>query len=110
MERTKEKAQEVANKMTPIFELVALLSEEDIEYLKDTAKLIEDENSRLQSIAGILVPLNKANAKEKSGELAINRIQGLLLIWGAIKGREKVVADFIKEETAGREIEKMFGL
>ena len=108
--RSKEKSQEVANKITPIFELVKELNDEDIEYLKDTMNLVEEENEKLMAVGGILVSYNKADAQRKSGILAINRIRGLLLIWGAIKGKEKVINEFIKEEVAQKEIEKMFGL
>ena len=38
--RSKEKAQEVADKITPIFSLIEELNDEDIEYLKDTTKII----------------------------------------------------------------------
>ena len=50
--RTKEKSQEIADKITPIFEVIEQLTEEDIEYLKDTAikqmslKLIEIEERK----------------------------------------------------------------
>jgi len=108
--RSKEKSQEVADKITPIFDLIVELTDEDIDYLKETAKMIEEENSKLSAVAGVMVDYDKAEAKEKAGELGISRIQGLILIWSAIKGLEGVRQKLLKAQIAQKSIDQMFNL
>ena len=58
---TKKEAQKVADKITPIFELILDLTDRDIEILRETKKGIREEVSKLSAVAGILVDLNKSD-------------------------------------------------
>lgn len=110
IKRTKEKAQEVADKITPIFGVIELLSEEDIEYLKDTAKQIREENSKREAVAGILIDLDKADTQNALGQQATERITGLILIWSAIHSKKDIMKEYHRKAMQTREIEQMFGL
>ena len=91
----KKKSEEIAAKVTGIFNLIEnSLDETDIEYLKATRKQIRDETGKLESVAGILVPLEKAQAKEKLGKQAVKRIDGIIAIWEAVKETPKIQSDY----------------
>lgn len=108
--RSREQAQIVADKITPIFHQIEFLTDEDIEYLKDTARLIENENSTRSAVAGILIPLEKADAANSLGTLALERITGLVLIWSAIRSKPAVVEEYYEKAIQAKAIEKMFGV
>ena len=110
IKRSEEKAQEVAEKIEIIFQQIGFLSEDDVEYLKDTARLIREEQSKRQAVAGILVPLEKAEMANALGEQASDRITGLVLIWSAMKQQPKILAEYREKASQSAEIEKMFGL
>ena len=108
--RTREKAQEVADKITPIFQVIGLLSAEDIEYLKDTAKIIRQEVRSRAAVAGILIPLEKSEMAAATGEQAVDRITGLILIWSAIRRLPEIEREYRRVAEQSAAIEKMFGL
>ena len=110
IKRSREKAEIVANKITPIFEVIGLLTEEDIDYLKDTARQMQEEKSTRDAVAGILVPLEKADMASALADQATDRITGLVLIWAAMKRQPEIINKYREKAMQSREIEKMFGL
>jgi len=110
VKHSKKKAGEIAKKLDDIFDLVDLLSEEDIDYLRDVKDEIQDANSSLQAVGGILTPLNQSTVKIKMGKQAMNRIDGLIMIIDAIGSNKKIKEDYVKEEMAQKNINNMFGL
>jgi len=110
MNRSKEKAQGVADKVTPIFDLVGELTSEDIDYLEETSNLIQKDIVNLEAVAGVLVSLDKAEAKIIAGKAGIDRIEGIKLIWEALKKREEALKDFVTKKDMQKDIEKLFNL
>lgn len=110
IERTNKRAEEVVAKISPIFDMVNILNEEDIDYLQDTARIIEQENSKRQAVAGILIPLEKAEAKNALGDQAIERITGLILIWSALKKHPEIMRAYYEKARKAKEIEEIFDI
>lgn len=110
MERSLENSQLVADKMTPIFDLIKELTEDEIEYLKETALTIEEENSTRMAVAGTLIPLEKAEVMNELGGQAMERITGIILIWSAIQEQPKIMRRYMEKAREARAIEQMFGL
>ena len=106
----KKMAQKVADKITKMFDLLKELTEEDIKYLKATKAKLNKDMGTLQAAAGILIPLNKADLKERLAKQAIDRIDGILLIWEAIDSRQEAVDEFVSKEQDQRNIESLFNL
>lgn len=107
---TKAQSEKIAKKITAVFNLIQGLTQEDIDYLTATAKIISDENSTLQTIGGLLVDYDKAETKQKLGKQAQNRIQGLVMIWNALKETPKIQFNQLKHNLKKQHIDKMFGL
>ena len=57
-----------------------------------------------------MVDYDRADAKEKTGKMAVYRIDGLILIWSAIKGRKEIGEKLVEAQVAQHNIDKMFGL
>lgn len=107
---TREESQRIADKVELVFEQVGILTDRDIAYLKQAAKKIGDEMSSRQAVAGILIPLEKADMADALGEQALDRIAGLSLIWAAIKRQPKILQEYAERVSRARDVEKMFGL
>lgn len=110
VKRSQKKAQKIADKITPIFAVIEMLTDEDIDYLKDTARLITEEISKRQSVMGVLIDYDKAETANAMGEQALDRVTGLILIWAAMRRKPEIIREYRKKATASANIEKMFGL
>lgn len=110
MKLNKERSKKIALKIDTIFELIKEFTDEEIEYLRLTKKEIEKETSNLRAIGGVLVDLDKADAKIALGGQAISRIDGLLKIWHALRNTPIIQMDYHKKQIRRNVVDRMFGL
>ena len=108
--RDRKVSERVALMITEIFGLIEALTEEDIAYLRDTTKIIEEESGKLHAVGGILVDLDKADAKIALGNQAKRRIDGIITIWNALRDTPKIQSNFVAKQIQRRSIDEMFGL
>ena len=106
----KKKSEAIAKKLTTIFNLIEKLTEEDIEYLQGSKDSIRKESAKLQAVGGILVNIDKADAVEKLGTQATNRVAGIIMIWNALKETPKIREEYFGKKVRQKEIDSMFGL
>lgn len=107
----KLQSEKIANKLTNVFDLVAAsFNQEDIKNLKEFKQTIKEEISQLGAVAGLLVPLEKANAKEKLGEQAIKRLNAIITLWEEAEKVPKINMEYAKEKAQKKIVEGMFGL
>jgi phosphotransferase system IIB component len=106
----KKKSEAIARKLTPIFKLIGKLTEEEIEYLEGAKDNIRKEGTKLQAVGGILVDIDKAEAMERLGRQATNRVAGIILIWNALKETPKIREQFQIKKDHQKKIDSAFGL
>ena len=108
---TKKQSQEIADKLTAIFLLIETsLTEKDFEYLRAMEQQVKEEMGTLQAVAGLLVPLEKAEAKQKLASQALRRIKGLAMIYSAIAVTPEINKEYHEKKAQQKNIESMFGL
>jgi hypothetical protein len=109
MKRTQQQAELVAHKLTHIFEAVEHITDEDVEYLKDTMQIMRDEQSKQQAL-GMMFDPTKAEAMIRLGKQAANRIQGVLMIREALDETWQANIDYAKGRVAEQKMKEAFGL
>ena len=101
---------ELASKIQNLIMFVGLLSDDEIAALKELKKSLHDSNSKTSSVAGLLVPLEKAEHKIKRQSIMIKRIDAFIQI--AASNNELQDADReLDDKLKGKEkLEELFGL
>lgn len=108
-EPTFMEAQVVADKITTVFQFVGMLTQKDIEILEGMSKKLEEHNSTLRSVQGVMVDYDRAEHKMKWNAQAMDRIKGILLIRNAMSNTPEPID--AKEALQEKEdLAKMFGL
>jgi hypothetical protein len=109
MKRTKQKAELVAQKLTRIFEVIEHITNEDVEYLKNTIEIIHDERGKQQAL-GVMFDPSKAEAMIRQGKQAENRIKGVLMIREALDETWQANIDYAKGRIVEQRMKESFGL
>lgn len=108
---TTKGSEAVVAKIQPIFDMVTLLNEKDIEYLKESKRQVKNEVSNIQNVQGVLVDYDKGEAKMQLGAQAIKRINGIIAIWEAVViDTTKAQVDYSAKEMQKKQIERHLGM
>lgn len=110
MEFTKEKSQEIADKLTSVFNAVAILTDEDLAYLLEVENGIELDISKFEAGMGVLFDYHKAEMKIRLANESLKRLQGVRLIHSAMGEYWKINLDYAVKEKQKTDFEKSVGL
>lgn len=101
---------ELAAKVQNLIMFIGLISDEEIEALRDLKRSLQDSNSKLGAVAGILAPLEESEHKISRQQAMIKRIDAFIAI--AETNQEMQDADQeLEKAKKGREtINSLLGL
>ena len=107
---TNAQAQITADKITMIFQFVAMLDDTDVEYLEGIRKEMADQSGTLRSVQGVLTDYDRTESKLQWNEQAAKRINGILAIREAMVEAADIHLGGLENDAHKEAINKMFGL
>lgn len=105
-----EKQYELAGRIQQLIIFVGLLSEDEVEALKELRQNLKESNSSLNAVAGILTPLEESDHKISRQTAMIKRIDAFLAIHETNQEIGDADAKLAKDKAGRETINKMFGL
>lgn len=105
-----DKQYDLAAKIQQLIIFVGLLSDEEVEALKDLRKSLIESNSSLNAVAGILTPLEESDHKISRQKSMIKRIEAFIAISETNKEMGDADEKLAKDKAGKETINRMFGL
>lgn len=105
-------SEKTAQKINKVWLVLGEFSKEDIENLKKVVVSLKEQNSRLQSVGGILTDLDRSDYQIKLNDLRIKRTNALITLLENQLGEKdiEIGRDFLDKKAEQESINKMFGL
>ena len=105
-------SERTAQKIFEVWEVLGDFTDEDIENLKRVVSSLQEQNSKLTAVAGILTDLDKSDYQIDLNKLRIKRTNALLtLIENQLGVKDMEIGqEYLKKKRQQESINKMFGL